>query len=106
MTTLRAAEQLGLAARVRDVPDAPVLLFVHGLGCDASFWDEAWTSADLERYSLLAVDLPGFGAAAPGISRHDRRRRPARLEMGDHPRCTPDGPSVLTWGPFQRPSAR
>lgn len=65
MTTLRAAEQLGLAARVRDVPDAPVLLFVHGLGCDASFWDEAWTSADLERYSLLAVDLPGFGAAPP-----------------------------------------
>ena len=59
------AERLGFQARVRDFPDAPLLLFVHGLGCDLSFWDEAWTSADLERYSLLAVDLPGFGAAAP-----------------------------------------
>ena len=38
---------------------------MHGLGGDVSFWDEAWTSPDLVRHSLLAVDLPGFGATPP-----------------------------------------
>lgn len=60
------AERLGFAARVRDAgPGAPALLLVHGLGCDTSFWDEAFASATLERYTLVAVDLPGFGASPP-----------------------------------------
>ena len=59
-------EEHGFAARVRRASDdAPVLLLVHGLGGDASFWDEAWSWPGLEPYTLVAVDLPGFGATAP-----------------------------------------
>jgi pimeloyl-ACP methyl ester carboxylesterase len=59
-------EAHGFAARIRPAgPDAPVLLFVHGLGCDTTFWDEAWSEPGLEPYTLVAVDLPGFGAAPP-----------------------------------------
>lgn len=58
------AETLGFAARTQPADDgAAVVLFVHGLGCDATFWDEAWSAPGLEPYALLAVDLPGFGAA-------------------------------------------
>src|SRR5262245_60921710 len=62
----RLAEELGFAARIRsaDAP-APTLLLVHGLGGDVTFWDEAWTAPALARYSLVAVDLPGFGTAPP-----------------------------------------
>jgi pimeloyl-ACP methyl ester carboxylesterase len=60
------AEELGFAARIRGPgPDAPALLFVHGLGADCTFWDEAWSWAGLAPYSLVAVDLPGFGATPP-----------------------------------------
>jgi pimeloyl-ACP methyl ester carboxylesterase len=60
------AEQLGVAARVRDAgPDAPALLLVHGLGGDSTFWAEAFACPELERTTLVAVDLPGFGTAAP-----------------------------------------
>jgi pimeloyl-ACP methyl ester carboxylesterase len=59
-------EQHGFAERVRRAAaEAPVLLFVHGLGCDTSFWDEAWSWPGLEPYTLVAVDLPGFGASPP-----------------------------------------
>ena len=42
-----------------------MLLFVHGLGGDRTFWDEAWSWPGLEPYTLVAVDLPGFGASPP-----------------------------------------
>lgn len=59
-------QRFGFAARVRGAePDAPALLFVHGLGGDWTFWDEAFAWPGLEPYSLVAVDLPGFGAAPP-----------------------------------------
>jgi pimeloyl-ACP methyl ester carboxylesterase len=59
-------EEHGFAARIRRAErDAPALLFVHGLGCDTTFWDEAWSWPGLEPYTLVAVDLPGFGASPP-----------------------------------------
>lgn len=41
-------------------PTAPVLLFIHGWTCDASFW--AGTIQDLgPKYRMLTLDLPGHG---------------------------------------------
>src|SRR5262245_45495839 len=66
MAGVDPAEELGVAARVRRAaPDAPALLFVHGLGGDRTFWDEAWSCSGLEAYTLVAVDLPGFGGSPP-----------------------------------------
>src|SRR6186713_1997954 len=62
----RLLQELGLGGRVRDgEPGADGLLLVHGLGADATFWNEAFARPGLERYTLVAVDLPGFGGAPP-----------------------------------------
>lgn len=39
------------------------LLFVHGLGSNASFWKENLNAFEKE-YRVIAVDLPGFGASS------------------------------------------
>ena len=39
------------------------MLFVHGLGCSKQSWREAWSSPARSGRSLLAFDLPGFGAS-------------------------------------------
>ena len=39
----------------------PIVLFVHGLGCSMEYWKCIWSSEELADYSLLAVDLIGFG---------------------------------------------
>ena len=39
----------------------PIVLFVHGLGCSMDYWKCIWASDQLAGYSLLAVDLIGFG---------------------------------------------
>lgn len=38
-----------------------LLLFIHGLACSKESFYEAWNQKILKKYSLLAVDLPGFG---------------------------------------------
>lgn len=51
-----------LTAWFRDAgPD--MLLFVHGLGCSKESWRQAWSAPALSGRSLLAIDLPGFGAS-------------------------------------------
>jgi len=44
----------------RDLGTAPVLLLLHGLGCDRHTWDPVWDRLG-ERYTLLAPDLLGHG---------------------------------------------
>jgi 2-succinyl-6-hydroxy-2,4-cyclohexadiene-1-carboxylate synthase len=44
------------------VPESVVLL--HGFGGTSHAWDRLGTVPEAERYSLLAVDLPGHGSAA------------------------------------------
>jgi len=51
-----------LSAWFRDTGD-DLLLFVHGLGCSKESWRQAWSSPALYGCSLLALDLPGFGAS-------------------------------------------
>ncbi len=38
-----------------------ILLFIHGLACSKESFYGAWKQKKLKKYSLLAVDLPGFG---------------------------------------------
>ncbi len=38
-----------------------LLLFIHGLACSKESFYGAWNEKRLKKYSLLAVDLPGFG---------------------------------------------
>lgn len=38
-------------------------LFVHGLGCAKESFAEAWRAPALDRFQLLAPDLPGSGAS-------------------------------------------
>ena len=40
--------------------DAPTLLFIHGWGCDSSFWQQQ-VDAFNDRYRCIALDMPGFG---------------------------------------------
>jgi len=51
-----------LSAWLRDTGD-DLVLFVHGLGCSKESWRQAWSSPALYGCSLLAIDLPGFGAS-------------------------------------------
>lgn len=51
-----------LSAWFRDTGD-DLVLFVHGLGCSKESWRRAWSSPALYGCSLLAIDLPGFGAS-------------------------------------------
>lgn len=58
-----------LAAWFRDAgPD--LMLFVHGLGCSKESWRQAWSARNLYGWSLLAIDLPGYGASPrpPGFT--------------------------------------
>jgi len=44
-----------------------LVLFIHGLACSKESFDGAWEEPKLKKYSLLAVDLPGFGGSSrPG----------------------------------------
>ncbi|MFQ5634915.1 MAG: alpha/beta fold hydrolase [Gammaproteobacteria bacterium] len=40
-----------------------LVLFVHGLGCSKESWRHAFTAPAMSGRSLLAIDLPGFGAS-------------------------------------------
>ena len=44
----------------RQIGTAPVLLLLHGLGCDRHTWDPVWNRL-ARRYTLLAPDLLGHG---------------------------------------------
>ncbi len=57
-----AAQAAGFAATVREAaPEAPWFVFLHGLGASRQDWAEAFAVPELAGFTLLAVDLPGFG---------------------------------------------
>jgi pimeloyl-ACP methyl ester carboxylesterase len=49
-----------IASRLRDT-GGDLIFFIHGLGCAKEHFDEAWGAGELEKFALLAIDLPGFG---------------------------------------------
>ncbi len=52
----------GVSVRLVGTGPEPVL-FVHGLGASRCCWREAPAHLDLDRYTLILPDLPGFGAS-------------------------------------------
>lgn len=38
-----------------------LILFIHGLGCAKENFESVWSQNKLMAYSIIAVDLPGFG---------------------------------------------
>ena len=41
--------------------DAPVILFLHGLGGSSEYWDKSLASPEMKKYRCLAIDMIGFG---------------------------------------------
>ncbi len=56
-----AGRELRLAAWQRETRSDELLVFIHGLGCSKRSFSAAWQRPELRDYSLLAIDLPGFG---------------------------------------------
>jgi pimeloyl-ACP methyl ester carboxylesterase len=71
LTARHRGRDYRLSAWFRDSGDE-LVLFVHGLGCSKESWRKAWSAPSLYGKSLLAIDLPGFGASArPADFSHD-----------------------------------
>lgn len=43
--------------------DAPVVLFVHGLGGSSEYWIQTMACPEMQEYRCLAIDLLGFGSS-------------------------------------------
>jgi pimeloyl-ACP methyl ester carboxylesterase len=41
-----------------------IIFFIHGLGCAQNNFDDAWNAEGLANYSIVTIDLPGFGGSA------------------------------------------
>ena len=41
-----------------------LLFFLHGLGCSKDSFANVWDNENFKEYSLLSIDLPGFGHSA------------------------------------------
>ncbi len=52
-----------LAARIRDRGD-DLIFCIHGLGCAKENYHDVWSQKALSEYSIIALDLPGFGNSA------------------------------------------
>lgn len=61
-------ENLKLSYYYRPIENAALIVFIHGLGCSAKGFSSAWQSDALKDFSLLAVDLAGFGRSEKSIS--------------------------------------
>lgn len=55
-----ASEQLDIKALYRDT-GSKLILFIHGLGACKECFEHAFSFQTLDEYSLLSIDLPGFG---------------------------------------------
>ncbi len=58
---------LELVANVRDA-SKDLLFFIHGLGCSKDSFHHFWDRTDFEDYSVLALDLIGFGESTKSES--------------------------------------
>lgn len=63
-------KETGLAYRLRRANRPDALVFIHGFGANKEHFRYAFTSAPLRDFTLIAIDLAGFGssAAPPGFS--------------------------------------
>jgi len=52
--------QFNIASKCR-IKGRELIFFIHGLGCAKEHFDDAWSFDRLNEYSIVALDLPGFG---------------------------------------------
>ncbi len=52
-----------LAAKIRSSDD-DLIFCIHGLGCAKENFHDIWSHNALKEYSIIALDLPGFGDSA------------------------------------------
>lgn len=50
-----------IACNYRHIEDADPIVFIHGFGCAKEHFRHAFDSSSIEKYSLIAIDLVGFG---------------------------------------------
>lgn len=87
-TRVEAAPASGRFVRAADVDlfiqelgpkDAPVVLFVHGMGAWSELWRDTLVATAAAGFHAVALDLPPFGyserPAPPAYSRQDQARR-------------------------------
>ena len=51
---------LNVNATIRDAGN-DLLVFLHGLGCSSETFRDLWQRPEFDEYSILCLDLPGFG---------------------------------------------
>lgn len=89
MTRVEAAPGRGRFVRAGDVeifvqetgpPQAPVVLFVHGMGAWSELWRETLTATAAAGFRAVAMDLPPFGfSERPAAGAYDRRHQARRI---------------------------
>lgn len=68
-----------------------LLLFLHGLGCSKNTFRDVWSQPGFDSFSILALDLPGFGDSPEAVG--------FSYSMEDHARVCA---GVLSQVDFQR----
>ncbi len=90
-TRVEAAPSVGRFVRAADVeifvqelgpPDAPVLLFVHGMGAWGELWRDTLTATAAAGFRAVAMDLPPFGYSERPTPGGYGRQRQARRILG------------------------
>lgn len=56
-------QSIDIVARVRNAGE-DLIFFVHGLGCSKDSFHHFWNFAEFNDYSVLAIDLAGFGESS------------------------------------------
>ncbi|WP_238313743.1 alpha/beta fold hydrolase [Methylobacterium crusticola] len=62
--TVTSGRSAGIAYREAGPPDAPALVFLHGIGGAARLWDHQ-LAAFAGEFRAVAWDMPGYGGSAP-----------------------------------------
>ncbi len=69
MSADRFVEVSGARIRYRTEGSGPPVVLIHGIGASLDYWN--WTVPALrDRYTTVALDLPGFGQSDPLESTH------------------------------------
>ena len=55
---------MGMRVHYRLTGEGPTIVLLHGLSSSLHTWD-AWHNELSEHYSVLSLDLPGFGLTGP-----------------------------------------
>lgn len=81
--------------RFRRGPGDAAIIFVHGLGDSGAAFHEAFAHDDLRPFTLVAVDLPGFGRSEPRHPCGFKEQASLLRRLRQHPDIIGDKPTLL-----------